>query len=84
MQEQCHPGNASSDLSDRPKGTPVIVGIIHMPSPAIHEHDAIGTIAAAMIDLDALDATLLQRDPFDFLVVLDFLKPDALAAAITD
>jgi hypothetical protein len=55
-----------------------------MPSPAIHEHDAIGAIAAPMIDLEALDATPLQRDPFDFLVVPDFMRPDALAAAIAD
>ncbi len=55
-----------------------------MSSPAVHEHDTIGTIAAPMIDLDALDATPLQRDPFDFLVVQDFMRPDALAAAIAD
>jgi hypothetical protein len=30
-----------------------------MSSPAAHEHEAIGTIAAPMIDLDALDATPL-------------------------
>jgi len=37
-----------------------------------------------MTDLDALDATPLQRDPFDFLVVPEFMRPDAVAAAIAD
>ncbi len=31
-----------------------------------------------MIDLDALDATPLERDPFDFLVVPDFMRPDGI------
>ena len=37
-----------------------------------------------MIDLDALDAAALNRDPFDYFVVPEFLKPEALAAANAD
>ncbi len=40
---------------------------------------ALGT---AMIDLGALDAASVHRHPFDFFAVPEFLKPDALAAAI--
>ena len=55
-----------------------------MPSLAVSEQEAVSAIAAPMIDLDALDATPLQRDPFDFLVVPDFMRPDAVTAAIAD
>ncbi|MBN8505741.1 MAG: 2OG-Fe(II) oxygenase [Burkholderiales bacterium] len=34
--------------------------------------------------LDLLDATPLRRDPYDFLVVRNFLKPEALNAARVD
>jgi hypothetical protein len=55
-----------------------------LSDPTVHEQEAIGATAAPMIDLDALDGTPLQRDPFDFLVVPDFLGPYTLAAAIAD
>ena len=32
----------------------------------------------SLIDLKALDAVELQTDPFDYIVVPDFLPPDAL------
>ena len=38
----------------------------------------------SLIDLDAFDAATLQHDPFDFLVVPGFLKPEALAAVNRD
>ncbi len=38
----------------------------------------------SLIDLDAFDAASLQHDPFDFLVVPGFLKPEALAAVNRD
>ena len=38
----------------------------------------------SFIDLDAFDAAPLQHDPFDFLVVPGFLKPEALAAVNRD
>ena len=38
----------------------------------------------SLIDLDAFDAASLQREPFDFLVVPGFLKPEALAAVNRD
>ena len=37
-----------------------------------------------LLNFDALDATPLQREPFDYLVVPDFLTPGALAAANRD
>jgi hypothetical protein len=37
-----------------------------------------------LLNLDTLDATPLQREPFDYLVVPDFLTPEALAAANRD
>ena len=35
-------------------------------------------------DFDALDSTPLQRDPFDFVVVPDFIKPEMFASVIAD
>ena len=55
-----------------------------MSSPIVQERQAVDATAAPMIDLDALKRMPLQRDPFDFLVVPDFMRPDALAAAIAD
>ncbi len=55
-----------------------------MSSSVVRKQDSAGTNGAPMIDLDALDATPLQRDPFDFLVVPSFLRPDAVATAIAD
>ena len=37
-----------------------------------------------LIDLDALRAAQLNTDPFDFLVVPDFLSPDTLAQVNAD
>ena len=37
-----------------------------------------------LLNLAALDATSLKRDPFDYLVVADFLAPEALADANRD
>ena len=37
-----------------------------------------------LLNFDALDTTPLQREPFDYLVVPDFLTPGALAAANRD
>ena len=39
---------------------------------------------SSYFNLDALDATLLNRDPFDYLVVPGFLTAEALAAANRD
>ena len=41
-------------------------------------------LKSSILDLDALGATSLQCDPFDFLVVPDFVKPHALAVANQD
>jgi hypothetical protein len=38
----------------------------------------------ALIDLDALDACELQKDPFDYIVVPDFLPPEALKRVNAD
>ncbi len=38
----------------------------------------------AMFDVDAFHATPLQREPFDYLVVPGFIRPDALAALNRD
>ncbi len=38
----------------------------------------------SMLDLAALHATPLNRDPFDFLVVESFLRPEALTAVRAD
>ncbi len=43
-------------------------------SPALNAH----------IDLDALERTPLQRDPYDFTIVENFIHPDALKAVIAD
>jgi hypothetical protein len=36
------------------------------------------------LDLDAFDKTALTRDPFDFVIVRNFLRPDAAAAVCAD
>ena len=36
------------------------------------------------LDLSALDATPLERDPYDYLIVPNFLRPDAFAAVSRD
>jgi len=38
----------------------------------------------AVLDLDALGATPLERDPFDFIAVPGFVRPQAVAAANQD
>jgi len=40
--------------------------------------------AGAIIDLDKFSATPLERAPYDFMVVEDFVQPEALAAAAAD
>jgi SM-20-related protein len=42
------------------------------------------TVAMSYFNLDALDATLLNHDPFDYLVVPGFLTAEGLAAANRD
>ncbi len=37
-----------------------------------------------ILDFDRLAAVPLERDPFDFVVVEDFVRNDALAAVVTD
>ena len=39
---------------------------------------------ASMLDLDRFNAVALQHDPYDFLVLPDFVKPEALARAAAD
>jgi SM-20-related protein len=37
-----------------------------------------------LLDLDAFDRTALTRDPYDFVIVRNFLRPDAAAAVRAD
>lgn len=55
-----------------------------MSSSVVCKRESTSTNGAPMIDLDALDATPPQHDPFDFLVIPSFLRPAALAMAIAD
>jgi SM-20-related protein len=55
-----------------------------MPSVAAHRADAAPPFGARLLDLDAFDATPLQREPFDHLVVPNFLRPEALPAVNAD
>ncbi len=50
-----------------------------MSIPAVHEQDAAGG-GASILDLAALSATPLERDPFDFLVGPSFVASESLAA----
>jgi hypothetical protein len=38
----------------------------------------------AVLDLDRLHSAPLEREPFDFVVVEDFVRPNALAAIVAD
>jgi len=42
------------------------------------------TASASILDYGALDAASVEHDPFDFLVVPDFVRPDARAALLRD
>ena len=47
--------------------------------------DTVGTqIGASLLDLDRLNAAPLRRDPFDFVVVENFVRPDHLAALVAE
>ncbi len=35
-------------------------------------------------DFDALERTPLQRDPFDYVVVPDFIRPERFAEVVAD
>ncbi len=54
-----------------------------MSIPAVHEQDA-AVGSASVLDLAALSATPLERDPFDFLVVPSFVASESLAAINRD
>ena len=54
-----------------------------MAIPAVHEQDA-AVGGASNLDLAALSATPLERDPFDFLVVPSFVASESLAAINRD
>jgi hypothetical protein len=54
-----------------------------MSITAVDEQDAAGG-GASILDLSALSATPLERDPFDFLVVPDFVASESLAAINAD
>jgi SM-20-related protein len=43
-----------------------------------------GVLFVTVLDLDRLQATPLEREPFDFVVVEEFVRGPALAAAIAD
>ncbi len=55
-----------------------------MSSVAARSTEAAPQRGATLLDLGALEATPLQRDPFDHLVVPNFLRPDDLAAVNAD
>ncbi len=46
--------------------------------------DAAGDGEIRLLDLAALDATPLQRDPYDWVVVPEFLRPEAFDAVLAD
>lgn len=46
--------------------------------------DSAAETGADILDLAALERTPLERDPFDYLVVPDFIRPDWLAAINAD
>ena len=47
--------------------------------------DTIATdTSLSLLDLDRLRAAPLSRDPFDFVVVENFVRPQYLAAAVAD
>ena len=54
-----------------------------MAIPAAHEQDA-AVGGTSNLDLAALSATPLERDPFDFLVVPSFVASESLAAINRD
>jgi SM-20-related protein len=43
-----------------------------------------GVLRLAFCDFAALERTPLERDPFDFLVVPDFIKPEKFASVVAD
>ena len=56
-----------------------------MSSIARHHPDAADAAAAReLFDLDAFDATPLATDPYDHMVVRNFIRPEALAAINRD
>ncbi len=54
-----------------------------MSIPTVHEQDAAAG-SVSVLDLAALSATPLERDPFDFLVVPSFVASESLAAINRD
>lgn len=63
----------------------VLDGVTRMSTASVSRQPASASaIRLSMIDLDAMAAAPLNRDPFDYFVVPEFLKPAALAAAIAD
>ncbi len=44
----------------------------------------LGKDRMAYLDIDALDATPVQHDPYDYLILRDFVKPEAAAAVTRD
>ncbi len=55
-----------------------------MSSLAALQSDVAPMVGSSLVDLAALSAAPLQRDPFDFLVVPYFLSPAALGAVNAD
>ena len=49
-----------------------------MSISAPHQGFPAGAVGTLILNLDALEATPLEQDPFDFLVVPNFVTPDAL------
>ena len=54
-----------------------------MSVSATHEQESLAA-SPTMIDFAALDGAELQRDPFDYLIVPNFLTPEAVAAVNSD
>ncbi len=50
----------------------------------IQEPDAYSGSGVASLDMAALEAANLVREPFDFLVVPEFVRPDAIPAIVAD
>jgi len=61
------------DISEAPK-----------PKPALGSSFAVKENHLTYCDFDALERTLLERDPFEFLVVPDFIKAEKFASVIAD
>lgn len=55
-----------------------------MPSVAAQSAEVAPRFGAPILDLNAFDATPLQREPVDHLVVPDFVRPEALTAVNAD